>query len=162
MKRLKNDKSLKIACLEEIAYKMGYITKDKLFELAEPLMKNQYGQYLVNVATQVELRNEVLQMNVIETKLSGVKILEPKVFGDHRGYFMESYNKNIFDELGLNFEFIQDNQSLSAPVGTLRGLHFQLNPKAQTKVVRCVTGAIYDVAVDISKGFSYIWTMGWC
>jgi dTDP-4-dehydrorhamnose 3,5-epimerase len=91
-------------------------------------------------------------MNVIDTKLSGVKVLEPKVFGDHRGYFMESYNKNIFEELGLNFDFIQDNQSLSAPVGTLRGLHFQLNPKAQTKVVRCVTGAIYDVAVDIRSG----------
>ena len=91
-------------------------------------------------------------MNVIETRLSGVKILEPKVFGDHRGYFMESYNKNIFEELGLNFDFIQDNQSFSAPVGTLRGLHFQLNPKAQTKVVRCITGAIYDVAVDIRQG----------
>jgi len=91
-------------------------------------------------------------MNVIETKFSGVKILEPKVFGDHRGYFMESYNKNLYDELGLKFDFIQDNQSLSAPVHTLRGLHFQLNPKAQTKLVRCVTGAIYDVAVDIRKG----------
>lgn len=72
-------------------------------------------------------------MNMIETKLPGVVILEPKVFGDHRGYFMESYNKNIFDQLGLDYEFIQDNQSLSAPVGTLRGLHFQLNPKAQQK-----------------------------
>ncbi|MFC4323380.1 dTDP-4-dehydrorhamnose 3,5-epimerase [Litchfieldia salsa] len=91
-------------------------------------------------------------MNVIDTKLSGVKILEPKVFGDHRGYFMESYNKALFDEHGLNYEFIQDNQSLSSQVGTLRGLHFQLNPKAQTKLVRCITGAIYDVAVDIREG----------
>jgi dTDP-4-dehydrorhamnose 3,5-epimerase len=91
-------------------------------------------------------------MNKVETKLPGVVILEPKVFGDHRGYFMESYNKKIFEELGLHYDFIQDNQSLSAPVGTLRGLHFQLNPKAQTKVVRCITGAIYDVAVDIRKG----------
>jgi dTDP-4-dehydrorhamnose 3,5-epimerase len=91
-------------------------------------------------------------MNVIETKIPDVKILEPKVFGDHRGYFMESYNKELFEKLGLHYDFVQDNQSLSAPVGTLRGLHFQLNPKAQTKVVRCVTGAIYDVAVDIRKG----------
>jgi dTDP-4-dehydrorhamnose 3,5-epimerase len=64
----------------------------------------------------------------------------------------ESFNKNVFTELGLNYDFIQDNQSLSAPVGTIRGLHFQLNPKAQTKLVRCLTGAIYDVAVDIRKG----------
>ncbi|MDH2881569.1 dTDP-4-dehydrorhamnose 3,5-epimerase [Bacillus cytotoxicus] len=91
-------------------------------------------------------------MKIIETKIPDVVILEPKVFGDYRGYFMESYNKKFFDELGLNYEFIQDNQSLSVPVGTLRGLHFQLNPKAQTKVVRCITGAIYDVAVDIRKG----------
>ncbi|MFZ3590407.1 dTDP-4-dehydrorhamnose 3,5-epimerase [Bacillus sp. DJP31] len=91
-------------------------------------------------------------MNIIKTKVEDVVILEPKVFGDHRGYFMESYNKDVFEKLGLNLDFIQDNQSLSVPVGTLRGLHFQLNPKAQTKLVRCITGAIYDVAVDIRKG----------
>src|SRR5581483_12517919 len=91
-------------------------------------------------------------MNIIKTKIEDVVIIEPKVFGDHRGYFMESYNKDVFETLGLKHDFIQDNQSLSVPVGTLRGLHFQLNPKAQTKVVRCITGAIYDVAVDIRKG----------
>ncbi|HFJ9480806.1 dTDP-4-dehydrorhamnose 3,5-epimerase [Bacillus cereus] len=91
-------------------------------------------------------------MKIIETKIPDVMILEPNVFGDHRGYFMESYSKGVFEELGLKREFIQDNQSLSVPAGTLRGLHFQLNPKAQTKVVRCITGAIYDVAVDIRKG----------
>ena len=79
-------------------------------------------------------------MKIIETKFPTYLFL-PNVFGDHRGYFMESYNKDAFDKLGLKYEFIQDNQS-SVPVGTLRGLHFQLNPKAQTKVVRCITGAM--------------------
>lgn len=91
-------------------------------------------------------------MKIIETKIPDVVILEPNVFGDNRGYFIESYSKGVFEELGLKHEFIQDNQSLSVLAGTLRGLHFQLNPKAQTKVVRCITGAIYDVAVDIRKG----------
>ncbi|MDQ0231436.1 dTDP-4-dehydrorhamnose 3,5-epimerase [Metabacillus malikii] len=91
-------------------------------------------------------------MNIIKTKLDGVLILEPSVFGDNRGYFMESYNQELFEKNGLKYDFVQDNQSLSSQVGTIRGLHFQLNPKAQTKVVRCLTGAIYDVAVDIRSG----------
>lgn len=91
-------------------------------------------------------------MKIIKTRLPEVVILEPQVFGDNRGYFMESYNKKVFEELGLSFHFVQDNQSLSKDPGTIRGLHFQLNPKAQTKLVRCVKGAIYDVAVDIRKG----------
>ena len=72
-------------------------------------------------------------MKIVETKIPDVVILEPKVFGDHRGYFMESYNKDVFDKLGLDYEFIQDNQSLSVPAGTLRGLHFQLNLKHRPK-----------------------------
>ena len=88
----------------------------------------------------------------IPTKLEGVYILEPTVFEDHRGFFMESYNKKDFEEIGLYFDFVQDNHSLSVKAGTLRGLHYQLNPKAQTKVVRCLRGAIYDVVVDIRKG----------
>ncbi|WML24567.1 dTDP-4-dehydrorhamnose 3,5-epimerase [Neobacillus sp. OS1-33] len=91
-------------------------------------------------------------MNVIETSLSGVKIIEPNVFGDHRGWFMETYNEANFKEAGIDIKFVQDNQSFSAAKGTLRGLHYQLNPKAQTKLVRCTTGAIFDVAVDIRKG----------
>lgn len=91
-------------------------------------------------------------MNIIDTSIPDVKILEPKVFGDHRGYFMESYNKKLFAELGLDYDFVQDNQSLSREVGVIRGLHFQLNPKAQLKLVRAVRGAIYDVVVDIRKG----------
>lgn len=88
----------------------------------------------------------------IETALKDVYIVEPTVFEDHRGFFMESYNKRDFEEIGLYFDFVQDNHSLSVQPGVLRGIHFQLNPKAQTKVVRCLKGAIYDVIVDLRKG----------
>ncbi|MDN3019188.1 dTDP-4-dehydrorhamnose 3,5-epimerase [Paenibacillus sp. BSR1-1] len=91
-------------------------------------------------------------MNVIESSLQGVKIIEPKVFGDHRGWFMETYSVATFKEAGIGINFVQDNQSFSASKGTLRGLHYQLNPKAQIKLVRCTKGAIFDVAVDIRKG----------
>jgi dTDP-4-dehydrorhamnose 3,5-epimerase len=89
-------------------------------------------------------------MEVIETKLKGVLVLKPKVFEDARGYFFESYNENLFRQAGLNLSFVQDNQSLSQK-GVLRGLHFQDNPHAQGKLVRVITGAVYDVAVDIRK-----------
>jgi dTDP-4-dehydrorhamnose 3,5-epimerase len=94
----------------------------------------------------------VLLLNIIETSLPGVKVVEPKVFGDHRGWFMETYSDKVFIEKGINIKFVQDNQSFSAAKGTLRGLHYQLNPKAQTKLVRCTKGSIYDVAIDIRKG----------
>ncbi|WP_316569206.1 dTDP-4-dehydrorhamnose 3,5-epimerase [Neobacillus sp. YIM B06451] len=91
-------------------------------------------------------------MNLIETRLQGVVIVEPNLFGDHRGWFMETYSDAIFKRAGIEVRFIQDNHSFSASKGTLRGLHYQLNPKAQTKLVRCTKGAIFDVAVDIRKG----------
>jgi dTDP-4-dehydrorhamnose 3,5-epimerase len=90
-------------------------------------------------------------MKRVSTPLAGLYVLEPQVFGDHRGFFMETYNKQKFAEMGLDMEFVQDNHSLSAEVGTIRGLHYQLSPKAQTKLVRCIAGAIFDVAVDIRK-----------
>ncbi|WP_438434599.1 dTDP-4-dehydrorhamnose 3,5-epimerase [Gorillibacterium sp. sgz500922] len=90
-------------------------------------------------------------MKFIETPLQGVVIVEPAVFGDHRGWFMETYSEAIFSKNGLHYTFVQDNHSYSAIKGTLRGLHFQLNPKAQTKLVRCTKGSIFDVAVDIRK-----------
>jgi len=93
-------------------------------------------------------------VNKKETKLSGVYILEPKVFGDHRGFFMESYNQQTFADLGLDYSFIQDNHSLSKEIGVLRGLHYQLEPKAQTKLIRVIRGAIYDVVVDIRRNSS--------
>ena len=90
-------------------------------------------------------------MQKIATKFEDAFLLEPKVFGDHRGFFMETFNAKVMDELGLHFDFIQDNHSLSAETGTLRGMHYQLEPHAQTKLVRCVRGAIYDVIIDIRK-----------
>lgn len=93
-------------------------------------------------------------MNLFRTNLEGVFILEPKVHGDHRGWFMESFSQEEFDMAGFDLKFVQDNQSFSATKGTLRGLHYQLNPKAQTKLVRCTKGAIFDVVVDIRKGSS--------
>ncbi|MGG4287977.1 dTDP-4-dehydrorhamnose 3,5-epimerase [Priestia megaterium] len=91
-------------------------------------------------------------MKVSNTNLEGVVVIEPKVFGDHRGWFMETYNGKELLNYGIDVKFIQDNQSFSATKGTLRGLHYQLNPKSQTKLVRCTKGAIYDVAVDIRVG----------
>ncbi|MGF9713239.1 dTDP-4-dehydrorhamnose 3,5-epimerase [Paenibacillus naphthalenovorans] len=90
-------------------------------------------------------------MKVIETKLSGVFIIEPKVHGDHRGYFMESYSSQTLEAHHLNYRFVQDNESLSQEAGTIRGLHYQLPPKAQTKLVRVISGAIYDVVVDLRQ-----------
>ncbi|MEK5469430.1 dTDP-4-dehydrorhamnose 3,5-epimerase [Paenibacillus sp. FSL R7-0210] len=91
-------------------------------------------------------------MKFIKTLLEDVLVVEPAVFGDHRGWFMETYSEAKFHEQELRYQFVQDNQSYSAVKGTLRGLHFQLNPKAQTKLVRCTRGSIFDVAVDIRQG----------
>jgi dTDP-4-dehydrorhamnose 3,5-epimerase len=91
-------------------------------------------------------------MRVIPTKLSEVRIVEPDVFGDRRGFFMESYHDVKWSDLGVGYAFVQDNHSLSVEAGVLRGLHYQLAPKAQTKLVRVVAGAVYDVAVDIRPG----------
>lgn len=90
-------------------------------------------------------------MKLTPLKLEGAALLEPVVHGDHRGFFMESYNEAVMLDLGVNYKFIQDNHSLSAESGVLRGLHYQLNPKAQTKLVRVLSGAIYDVILDIRK-----------
>ncbi len=91
-------------------------------------------------------------VKVIDTKLQDAKIIETDVFGDHRGFFTETYTKQKFVEAGIDFDFTQDNQSLSVEPGVLRGLHYQRAPYAQTKLLRAVTGVIYDVIVDIRKG----------
>jgi dTDP-4-dehydrorhamnose 3,5-epimerase len=88
-------------------------------------------------------------MNLIETTLPGVLLIEPKVLGDARGFFLESWNRQTFAELGLDLDFVQDNHSRSAR-GVLRGLHYQLN-EPQGKLVRVVSGAVFDVAVDLRK-----------
>jgi len=91
-------------------------------------------------------------MNVIETAIPGVLILEPKVFGDARGFFLESFNQRVFDEaVGTHVDFVQDNHSRSRR-GILRGLHFQRGAHAQGKLVRVAAGAVFDVAVDIRPG----------
>lgn len=91
-------------------------------------------------------------MDIIKTKFEDVVILIPAVLGDERGFFMESYNYQVLSQYGMDMNFVQDNHSLSEKAGTLRGLHYQLNPKAQTKLVRATKGEIYDVVVDIRKG----------
>lgn len=91
-------------------------------------------------------------MTLNETAINGVFEIEPKIFGDNRGWFYESYSKEKFAKLGITNEFIQDNRSFSAQKGTLRGLHCQKNPMAQAKLITCLKGAILDVAVDIRKG----------
>lgn len=90
-------------------------------------------------------------MKVIETKLKGLRIIEQKGYRDHRGVFIESYSVSKFRDHLINNNFVQDNCSVSNEVGVLRGLHYQINPKAQTKLVYVVSGEIYDVAVDIRK-----------
>lgn len=96
-------------------------------------------------------------MEVIKTKIEGLYIIEPKVFGDNRGYFFESFSQRDFDEqvaiplIGKPIVFVQDNESMSR-YGVMRGLHFQRPPFTQSKIVRCMKGAVLDVAVDIRKG----------
>ncbi len=90
-------------------------------------------------------------MEIIETGIRDLKILKPRVFEDARGYFFESYNKKILEESGIELIFVQDNQSRSN-FGVIRGLHYQLEPKAQTKLVRVLEGSIWDVAVDLREG----------
>lgn len=91
-------------------------------------------------------------MRRVETSIPGVIIIEPHVFGDHRGWFMETYSIRAFSNLGIDTVFVQDNQSFSAQRGTLRGIHFQNNPMAQAKLVRVNKGAVLDVAVDLRRG----------
>ena len=91
-------------------------------------------------------------MKVTETKLPGVLLLEPRRFGDDRGFFSESWNRKTLSEHGIEIDFVQDNHSVSAAVNTVRGLHFQSPPHAQAKLVRCGHERLFDVAVDARKG----------
>lgn len=90
-------------------------------------------------------------MKVIDTEIEGVKIIEPDVFGDHRGWFVEQYNAGRYKAAGITADFVQDNESFSAK-GVVRGLHWQAYPHTQAKLVRVIRGAVWDVAVDIRKG----------
>lgn len=89
-------------------------------------------------------------MEIIQTPISDLLIIQPRVFKDARGFFMESYNRSKFSELGINLDFCQDNQSRSA-YGVIRGLHYQLLPQSQSKLVTVIEGSVWDVAVDLRK-----------
>lgn len=91
-------------------------------------------------------------MQVIETEIPGVRVLVPKKHGDNRGFFSEVYNRRALKDLGIDHEFVQDNQSLSAEKGVVRALHYQLPPMAQAKLIRVCRGSIMDVAVDVRRG----------
>ena len=91
-------------------------------------------------------------MKVIEGRLPDVKLIEPEIHRDARGFFFESYNRERFIAHGIDQQFIQDNHSLSVVAGVIRGLHYQLDPYAQTKLVRVIAGAVYDVVVDLRLG----------
>jgi dTDP-4-dehydrorhamnose 3,5-epimerase len=91
-------------------------------------------------------------VQVEDTPLAGVRVLTPRRFGDARGFFSESWNRRLLAENGMDFDFVQDNHSVSARVNTVRGLHFQSPPHAQAKLVRCGKGQLFDVAVDIRSG----------
>lgn len=93
-------------------------------------------------------------MNIIKTEIPDVVIIEPTIFGDERGWFYESYNREAFEKAGIKNVFLQDNQSFSTK-GVLRGLHYQLAPYSQAKLVRVLSGKILDVVVDIRKGSPY-------
>jgi dTDP-4-dehydrorhamnose 3,5-epimerase len=90
-------------------------------------------------------------MQIIETEIPDVKIIAPKKHGDSRGFFSETYSRRAFADIGIDIEFVQDNQSLSAQPGCVRALHYQLPPMAQSKLVRVIRGSILDVAVDIRR-----------
>lgn len=90
-------------------------------------------------------------MKTLTTKLVDVLVIEPDFYGDHRGWFMESYNQDKYRNVGIIEDFIQDNHSFSAEIFTLRGMHFQTGKAAQTKLIRCVRGKIWDVVVDLRK-----------
>ena len=90
-------------------------------------------------------------MLIEDTSIEGVKIITPKKFGDERGFFSETYNRSVWEAAGMHYDFVQDNHSLSAAVGVLRGLHFQKPPFAQDKLVRVVRGRILDIVVDLRR-----------
>lgn len=108
---------------------------------------------MVNICNKLSWsKGACIEMEIKETKLKGVYVIKPLVFGDNRGWFMESWSGKKLAEAGIDVDFLQDNHSFSAQKGTLRGLHYQLNPMSQAKLLRCTSGRMFDVAVDIRKG----------
>ena len=140
---------LKVACIEEIAYEKGYITREQLIELADTI-KEEWLRTIFNKKS----RKKII-MDFIRTEIPDVVICEPKIFGDDRGYFCETFRKDILEEfLGYEVNFCQDNESKSS-YGVLRGMHYQIPPFTQSKLVRVLEGTVLDVAVDMRKGSPY-------
>lgn len=108
------------------------------------------GEYGIMISG-LSRKNQYRRMEIIKTEINGVVIIEPRIFCDERGYFFESFSQLEFDEKVMPINFVQDNESMSS-YGVMRGLHFQKMPYTQSKLVRCVKGAVLDVAVDIRKG----------
>lgn len=143
----------KLACIEEIAYRNGFIDDEQMQKCIDSFKDGTpYKNYLINVfREEQQLRqsdSKQPKIKAIKTGIHDLYILEPKIFKDNRGYFFESFNENDFKILGLDYTFIQDNQSKSV-YGTIRGLHLQKGNAAQAKLVRVLQGRILDVAVDL-------------
>ena len=129
---------------------LGLLTTNAIALIVFIIMfKTQRHKWRQSYIDRFLLKTEVENMTFTKTKLDGVVVVEPRAFGDNRGWFMETYQKEKFDKAGLEYDFIQDNHSYSKEKGTLRGLHVQNAPYAQAKLVRCVRGSILDVAVDL-------------
>ncbi len=140
---------LKIACPEEIAYRHGLHRRRSAGEARAGDGKNGYGQYLLACCTGPRCAEPERIVKVTPTELPDVLLIEPKVFGDDRGFFFESCNAARLRDAGLDADFVQDNHSRSAS-GVLRGLHYQIE-HAQGKLVRVTAGEIFDVAVDMRR-----------
>jgi hypothetical protein len=137
---------LKIACPEEVAYRKGYIDAGELQALAAPLRRAATA----NTSSACCARKEPCAMEFESTPLGGVYLLKPRVFGDERGFFLESWNAAAFREAGFDLQFVQDNHSRSAR-GILRGLHYQTRHTRRAKLVRVTAGSVFDVAVDLRR-----------
>ena len=134
-----------IACIEEIAYRLGYITREQLKELAKSLISTDYGRYLLFIAEDSPQWNSSGDINVgkferLKTKLDEVTLIRPTAFRDGRGFFLETYNRQEFAEIGIYDEFVQDNVSQSVK-GVVRGLHYQTkNAPGVEETGKSVTG----------------------
>ena len=128
------------------------LTNNNLIDYAIPTRKNVTWHVVVQeIVCALILTDKEKDMEVIKTGIEGVYIIEPRLFKDARGYFFESFSQREFEEKVGPIQFVQDNESMSS-YGVMRGLHFQRPPYTQSKLVRCVRGAVLDVAVDLRKG----------
>ncbi|MBR1884083.1 MAG: glucose-1-phosphate thymidylyltransferase RfbA [Clostridia bacterium] len=136
-----------IACIEEIALANNWIGRNQAAFLAKKYGKTDYGRHIKKVVDAVVVKSQSSKFTRIDTSIDGVYIIEPTLFGDERGYFMETYSKEAFEEIGIYNDFVQDNKSKSKK-GVLRGLHFQ-RENSQAKLVSVSKGTVFDVAVDL-------------